>query len=59
MEASNKTDDFGISELCYSYVNRTIEGVVYHSEVKEKEKAQRAYDQAKARGQTAGQVKQR
>ncbi|XP_033645563.1 inter-alpha-trypsin inhibitor heavy chain H3-like isoform X2 [Asterias rubens] len=35
-----------------------VDGNVYYSTVDEKEKAQKAYDDAKKRGQTAGQVKQ-
>ncbi|XP_071499071.1 inter-alpha-trypsin inhibitor heavy chain H3-like [Diadema antillarum] len=41
-----------------SAFSMTIDGVVYHSEVKPKEVAQKEYNEAKARGQTAGQVKQ-
>lgn len=38
---------------------RTINDVVYNSQVKPKAVAQKEYNKAKARGQTAGQVKQR
>ncbi len=39
--------------------NRVVGRTVYKSEVKEKKEAQKKYDQAKKKGQTAGQVKQK
>ncbi|XP_054751645.2 inter-alpha-trypsin inhibitor heavy chain H3-like [Lytechinus pictus] len=41
-----------------SAFSMTIDNVIYHSEVKPKDVAQREYNEAKAKGQTAGQVKQ-
>ena len=39
--------------------DRIVGGTVYRSVVKEKKEAQRTYDKAKEKGQTAGQVKQK
>ena len=40
-------------------VCREMGGKVYPGQVKEKEEAQKQYDKAKQRGQSAGQVKQK
>ena len=53
------TSDNTNSLFQWRHTFRTIDDIIYHSEVKPKDVAQREYNEAKAKGQTAGQVKQR
>ena len=41
-----------------SLLTRTIDGIVYDGEIKEKEAANKQYEKAKSKGQSAGRVQQ-
>ena len=41
-----------------SLFTRTIDGIVYDGEIKEKEAANKQYEKAKSKGQSAGRVQQ-
>lgn len=49
--------DIDIQKCTYLFFYRTIDGVIYPGIIKEKEVAQKQYQAAVSKGQTAGLVK--